>query len=86
MERTPGPVLYHMISFCGVESTFLVECMSIGLRNKLQSNLSALQYQVQKMYKSERKNFSDTKEFLKGLYNQDSEQLQFLPYFTDGAV
>ena len=86
MERTPGPVLYLIIGLCGVESTMLLECMSVCIKDKLRSNLSAFQYQAQKRYRSDRKSFSDTKEFLKSLHNQESEDLQFLPYYTDGAV
>ena len=49
-------------------------------------NLGLFQNALERIYKTERKSFEDSKAWLKSLYEtRESEDLCFLPYYTNGG-
>jgi hypothetical protein len=85
MDRTPGPLLYEVAKYTGVKGILTMEMLDTTISKKLRGNLSAFQYAIQKVFKSDRKDWNESKEFLKSISYGTTELLGFIPYYSNGG-
>ena len=50
MDKSPGPVLYKIIRYAGIQSICLTECLSTSVQEQLRGNVTAFQYTLHKIY------------------------------------
>ncbi|MEE4248435.1 MAG: hypothetical protein V2I33_23890 [Kangiellaceae bacterium] len=86
MEEVPGPVLYQILKYSGIQTISMFELLSSSVRSKLEANPSAFSYIAKKFIGLSYRSYEKTKEFLKLLGNEkDSEPKGFFPYYTNGG-
>ena len=84
MESIPGPLLYQILKYTTLNDALVLECLSPKIQSKLQGNLSAFQYALEKKYRTDRKPFSECKQLLKSLKGKTVD-LCYIPYYTNGG-
>ena len=75
MEKLPGPILYELLKFCGVDTIAVLELFSRSIQAKLRGSLSAFQRTLEKTYGINRRNFEENKQFLADIYKCEPADL-----------